>query len=274
MRDWTKLKAHKLNTFPSMKEDEYESLLDSMDENGYDDSFPIVVYKGLGDEEEAVIDGMNRLRACIELNEVPLIREFYGTIQDAVSFILRTNERRSLTAGQKAAVILDMNDVVDEIQGYKKEAQQSGLVQNQQSNDNEDFDRGVTSTPTEDTVRSADIIADMAGTSASTVKHMKAIKNNSQELYDAVKDGSLNAKAVYNQIRDVEAKAKAEQDNDDSYFLRKNAAKLVETSISSAAKYFKTEMYEGAYEALEKMKEDGTDFVDFDIQFVVTKKRR
>ena len=33
-----------------MKEDEYESLLDSMDENGYDDSFPIVVYKGLGDE--------------------------------------------------------------------------------------------------------------------------------------------------------------------------------------------------------------------------------
>jgi len=113
MKDWKELKPHKLNQFPAMQDWEFEELKKSV-AKGFDKRMPIVVYiEDNGDK--GIIDGANRHRACLESNIIPLIREFYGTYKEAMEFILKTNVRRNLSAGQKAAVVLDMDEVINEL---------------------------------------------------------------------------------------------------------------------------------------------------------------
>jgi len=279
MLNFEDLKPHKLNTFPPMNEVEYQELKNSILENGYDDRFPIIVWKGLGETEYGVIDGANRLRACIELNEVPLIDTFYAErVQHVVDFIIQTNVRRSLTAGQKAAVILDMEEVVREISGYGKVAKANAGISNFVQNQNEDINDSADSTSeghvtlTGEVSNTSETIADMAGTSASTVKRMKAIKKNSEELYNAVKDGSLNANTVYKQIKESEEKAKAvQQGNDENYHFRSAATKLSKTLVEDAYKTNKTFLLNECIKALKEQKELSLEDVNIKIEFKVVK---
>jgi len=279
MLNFEDLKPHKLNTFPPMNEVEYQELKNSILENGYDDRFPIIVWKGLGETEYGVIDGANRLRACIELNEVPLIDTFYAErVQHVVDFIIQTNVRRSLSAGQKAAVILDMEEVVREISGYGKVAKANAGISNFVQNQNEDINDSADSTSeghvtlTGEVSNTSETIADMAGTSASTVKRMKAIKKNSEELYNAVKDGSLNANTVYKQIKESEEKAKAvQQGNDENYHFRSAATKLSKTLVEDAYKTNKTFLLNECIKALKEQKELSLEDVNIKIEFKVVK---
>ena len=279
MLNFEDLKPHKLNTFPPMNEVEYQELKNSILENGYDDRFPIIVWKGLGETEYGVIDGANRLRACIELNEVPLIDTFYAErVQHVVDFIIQTNVRRSLSAGQKAAVILDMEEVVREISGYGKVAKANAGISNFVQNQNEDINDSADSTSeghvtlTGEVSNTSETIADMAGTSASTVKRMKAIKKNSEELYNAVKDGSLNANTVYKQIKESEEKAKAvQQGNDENYHFRSAATKLSKTLVEDAYKANKTFLLNECIKALKEQKELSLEDVNIKIEFKVVK---
>ena len=283
MLNFEDLKPHKLNTFPPMNEVEYQELKNSILENGYDDRFPIIVWKGLEETEYGVIDGANRLRACIELNEVPLIDTFYAErVQHVVDFIIQTNVRRSLTAGQKAAVILDMEEVVREISGYGKVAKANAgannLAKYNNPTDSEDLTSEVPGDLTSEDVLNEDVsnasegIAKMAGVGASTIKRMKAIKKNSEELYDAVKDGSLSAKAVYEQIKESEAKAKAvQQGNDENYHFRSAATKLSKTLVEDAYKANKTFLLNECIKALKEQKELSLEDVNIKIEFKVVK---
>jgi hypothetical protein len=274
MLNFEELKPHKLNTFPAMSEVEYQELKQSILAFGYDDSFPIIVYEGYGDTEPGVIDGANRLRACIELDEVPLLQKFHGTTADAVEFILRTNKRRNLTAGQKAAVILDMQDVVDEINGNGKASQLKGVsnLKNQEVNESAESLGGVASDPTDDSGRSSVILGEMAGAGATTVKEMKAIKKNSQELYDAVKDGSLSSKAVYKQIKETEAEDKAiEEGNDDLFYIRKIATKLAKTLVEDAYKEHKKLLFNACVKAIQEQRELKLEEANIKIKFKIVK---
>lgn len=93
--------------FPEIGADEFNDLVASIREDGFDPSHPIVLFEG------KILDGRNRYRAVCEVNKTrkgaapiePATREFSGTYAQAVAFSVRENLlRRHLSAGQRAMI--------------------------------------------------------------------------------------------------------------------------------------------------------------------------
>lgn len=86
-------------TYPMMSEKEHNNLVADMEENGFDQNFPITIYEG------KILDGRNRYKAAKEANVEPQFQEFEGTLEEAhnKSKQLNTN-RRHLTPTQKAMI--------------------------------------------------------------------------------------------------------------------------------------------------------------------------
>lgn len=80
------------DVMPDMSDEEYESLKESIRQNGFDPSTPIVV-----DETGQIIDGHHRFRACRELDIDPIT----VTVEESsIERALRTNlARRDLSSG-------------------------------------------------------------------------------------------------------------------------------------------------------------------------------
>jgi ParB-like chromosome segregation protein Spo0J len=75
----------------------YEALVKSMENNGLQE--PIVTY------QDAILDGCNRYRACIDAKVAPRYEEFKGTDEEALAFVIVENlDRRHLTPSQLACV--------------------------------------------------------------------------------------------------------------------------------------------------------------------------
>lgn len=88
--------------FPMLAEDELQELASDIKENGQKE--PIVIgdfTDAEGEVFKALIDGRNRLAACVIAGVQPLVRVLDGT--DHSGFILSVNvNRRHMTAGQRA----------------------------------------------------------------------------------------------------------------------------------------------------------------------------
>lgn len=92
------LEAHPIaNIYPLMRKKEFENLLNSIEENGYDSTQPIVLY------QDKILDGRNRYKACQELEVDPDTITFEGSIEDALEESRRLNSyRRHLENDQRA----------------------------------------------------------------------------------------------------------------------------------------------------------------------------
>ena len=78
-----------------------ERLAASMREEGFDPTFPVIVYEG------QVLDGFHRYSAAKLAGIEPIIKEFDGDEKEAVRFINRANsERRQLAKGAQAKAVL------------------------------------------------------------------------------------------------------------------------------------------------------------------------
>ena len=88
--------------YPMMTDDEYEELRASIESNGLLD--PITL-----DPEGTLLDGRNRLKACIDLGLKP---EFVTATENSVTLItIRNANRRNLSAGQRSmAVAMGMRE--------------------------------------------------------------------------------------------------------------------------------------------------------------------
>ena len=98
------MKKHRLNIYPEMKEEAFLSLRSDIEKNGYDFKFPIWIY------ENKIIDGWNRYKACNELGITPIYETFVGDELQAITFILRTNNRRDLTSYQRVVLSFEFKD--------------------------------------------------------------------------------------------------------------------------------------------------------------------
>lgn len=94
-----KMKKHRFNKMPEMRQEDYAALLDSLKQFGYDSKFPIIFY------EQDILDGWNRYRACEELGIEYADDFFVGTHEEAVEFVHRTNTRRNLTPNEQSELI-------------------------------------------------------------------------------------------------------------------------------------------------------------------------
>jgi hypothetical protein len=101
--------------FPLLTGEEFERFKSSIEDRGQLD--PIIV---LGDQ---LIDGRNRLRACLELELEPRIEE-YSSESDPARFILAANiTRRHLTPDQRAQISMEG---IKWIAAHARERQLSG----------------------------------------------------------------------------------------------------------------------------------------------------
>ena len=96
--DQHNLEAHELATiFPSMENEEFDKLVDSIKDVGLLE--PVTLYQG------KILDGIHRVRACNRAGHRIEYRTYDGL--DPVQFVLAKNmHRRSLTSQQRAAVAL------------------------------------------------------------------------------------------------------------------------------------------------------------------------
>ncbi|RZI75184.1 MAG: S-adenosylmethionine-binding protein [Pseudomonas sp.] len=87
--------------FPRLDGADFDALCADIQANGQRE--PIVLIDGL------VLDGGNRLRACLEVGVEPKFRNFDG--DSIVAFVLSANlHRRHLTPGQQAAIVASAQD--------------------------------------------------------------------------------------------------------------------------------------------------------------------
>lgn len=83
--------------FPEMEGDQWSNFVADIRDNGQRE--PIIVHNG------KVIDGRNRLKACVWLNIEPKVREYQGTEEDILSYVISLNlNRRHLSESQRAMV--------------------------------------------------------------------------------------------------------------------------------------------------------------------------
>ena len=93
--------------FPALSETAFSKLKDSIDEHGQRDAIVL-----LGD---AVLDGRNRYRACLELGRNPIFRNFDPARDGSpVKFVADKNlNRRHLTPGQRASVAKKIDEAMN-----------------------------------------------------------------------------------------------------------------------------------------------------------------
>ena len=91
------------NIFPLMQGEAFESLVANIQAHGQHE--PISLFNG------KIIDGRNRYRACLEAGVEPKFRQYEGTEEWLVQFILSANlERRHLEKDQRAACAVEALD--------------------------------------------------------------------------------------------------------------------------------------------------------------------
>ena len=91
----------KSEIFPSMNEQEFGALVESMKVNGFDKSFPIMTF------ENQIVDGWHRYRAALKANVTPEFRAWRGAKAKLQAFIIYANStRRHLSKAAHAAALI------------------------------------------------------------------------------------------------------------------------------------------------------------------------
>jgi len=119
------MKKHSYNIFPEASPEDFNRLLEDIRNNGFDRSQPITTYHG------EILDGWNRFKACEILNIKPEVVEFFGTLSEAVAFVMRTNKRRNLNKGQWACIAAEAEDLLFAIgqEAKKNQGKRNDLIQ-------------------------------------------------------------------------------------------------------------------------------------------------
>lgn len=87
------------NTYPMMSKKEFNNLIGSMEDNGFDEKYPIILF------EDKILDGRNRYEASKKAKVKPLFEKFEGSFGEAVEKSRQLNSyRRNLAKSQKAMV--------------------------------------------------------------------------------------------------------------------------------------------------------------------------
>lgn len=89
------------NLIPPMKPEEFQGLIESIVNNGYDDLYPIVIWNNI------IIDGHNRYAICKELNiDFPVSEKEFNNRFEVMNWIINNQlNRRSMTNEQRAYLI-------------------------------------------------------------------------------------------------------------------------------------------------------------------------
>jgi len=175
------MKKHRLNILPEMQQEAYSSLKNDIEKNGFDNKFPIYIY------EDEIIDGWNRFKACKELEVTPIYKHFTGSSLEALTFILRTNNRRDLSSSQRACLAADSDEIIETL---TKEIEQERRNKISEARQNETTQLIAPSKKEENEARTK--LAKTFGTNRSYVSDAQRFKKEKPEVFEQIKNGTIN----------------------------------------------------------------------------------
>jgi len=188
-----KFEKHPFNIFPQMTADERKQVRLDIEQYGYDNSYPIVLY------QDKVLDGWNRQQICEELGIDPLYKKFLGNDLEAMDFIWRSNRRRNLTSSQWSVIATEAQPIMDAIAAAVKKEKAEKLEGNQNASTKKPLAESIP--PSEkpkrdDSKRSAVKLAKQFHTNPKYVAKAKEIKTSNPEVFELVKNGELSIPEV------------------------------------------------------------------------------
>lgn len=180
--------------FPTMDEDSFVELCSSVQRHGLRE--PIVLT-----EDQQLLDGGNRLRACHVTGIEPTFTTYQG--DDPWGHAIALNlHRRHLTAGQRAALALELEQHFAE-QAKERQGARNDLKPVQDIPVNS---RECASRHDREAVGQA---AKAVGVGSQAVQRAKFIANTQPELFEQVKTGELAIDRAYNTAKAREQQAMA-----------------------------------------------------------------
>lgn len=175
------MKKHRLNILPEMQQEAYSSLKNDIEKNGFDNKFPIYIY------QDEIIDGWNRFKACKELKVTPIYKNFTGSSLEALTFILRTNNRRDLSSSQRACLAADSDEIIETLTKEIEEERRKKISEFRQ---NEMAEKIPPSKKQENEVRTK--LAQTFGTNSRYVSDAQRFKKEKPEVFEQIKNGTIN----------------------------------------------------------------------------------
>lgn len=175
------MKKHRLNILPEMKEEAYVSLKNDIEKNGFDNKFPIYIY------QDEIIDGWNRFKACKELEVTPIYKHFTGSSLEALTFILRTNNRRDLSSSQRACLAADSDEIIETL---TKEIEEERRKKISEARQNETVEKIPQSQEKNRKLRTK--LAETFGTNSRYVSDAQRFKKEKPEVFEKIKNGTIN----------------------------------------------------------------------------------
>ena len=187
---------------PSLSEDEYQQLEDSITTEGYHDWEPIVTWNG------TIIDGHNRYHICDEHGIEFTTREMQFESRDAAKIWIIEHQfgRRNLTSGQRAALAIDLHEAEVREQARMRQVQagkENGKGMNNSLGSREPkllSDFQLAEQPKSQKGRTAEILGDIAGVGHMTIKRAMKVKQEDEGLYDKVRKGEIPVTTAYEQV--------------------------------------------------------------------------
>ena len=193
--------------FPMMDQVEFAELCKSVASSGMEQ--PVTL-----DKAGLLLDGRNRLLAAYETQQEVLFDYYEGN--DPWGFSLRLNMlRRHLTAGQKAAIALELEKEYAK-EAKERQGQRTDLETGDKYEQTAHLASRIRESATSSNIRpdpapsnSSEKAAAAVGVGKTAVKQAKFVAQNEPELLEQVKSGSLAIDRAYNKAKAHEAQRKA-----------------------------------------------------------------
>lgn len=177
---------------PRMRDSQFAKLRESIELDGLQN--PIIIFQG------KILDGRNRCQACEELGIPVAVFEFVGSEQQALVYVLSSNQhRRDLTPHQRAAVAVDfMSQISEDINQKRIEKLRQTLANKAEGEclENSPNTQDEPETP----VNARLIAASIMGVNDNYVGLAKRIKEASPELFEEVWAGRVTIPEALRQL--------------------------------------------------------------------------
>jgi hypothetical protein len=196
---------HPFNIFPEMTADEHEDVKLDIQVNGYDGSYPIILY------QNKILDGWNRQQICEEIDFTPVYEEFLGDDLGAMDFIWRSNKRRNLTSSQWSAIATEAQPIMDAIHDAGKKEKAEKLLGNQNAKKKQMAESiPPIDLPKKERDESRRTKVKVAKAFNTNVKYLDKAKTLAPKVLEQVKNGELTMSDIMRAERSEAMKAQVE----------------------------------------------------------------
>jgi N6-adenosine-specific RNA methylase IME4 len=222
------MQKHKLNLYPEITGEAFERLKEKL-AKGYDKTFPIILHEG------AILDGWNRYRACKELGIEPATKEFHGTDEQAMEFVFKSNERRDLTASQRAVIALEYLPLI-EAEAKKRQVR---TEENRMKGKNLVHQQIDEQAPKQ---QSLEVASDKFGSNRQYISDAKKIAKEAPQYVERIKAGDITISEVKKEMKNTEKqkeieKIKVKISNDNKVIIDKYDVVILDPPWNYGRKY-------------------------------------